>query len=178
MKIKLNDGVEEVLNGEYLVVDPCYLIRGGDSWEKVNSLFFDTDDTDNNWLLVDGYLMFMWSTSDGDGSYPVYLNGKEIGKSTVDSGTLAFIPTELVNKTLSKTKKSEREIMAGVVVTLDKVEPDLAHGDVHAGDIEVYTSPEDPYAQAEEERQRLEDQEEEDNDRRDLEEWRRHQDES
>jgi hypothetical protein len=162
MKIEINNGeeggMEELLNGQYLVTDPCYVIRDDSAWSKFCKKLFEGGDTENNWLLVDGELVYAWGTADGDGSYPVYVNGELSGEACVDSGTLAFVPMGLVKKINPGLARSvlASEDSAGVLVLVKEVEPDLSHGDVQAGAVEVYTSAENPYVQAEEERERVE----------------------
>ena len=161
MGIKVELAEAGVLKGNYVVMDPCYVIQGKDdnAWQEMVALMYgEGSSIENNWFLVDGQLVYIWGTEMGDGSYPVYAHGDWEGEACVDSGTLAFVPLSLVKKLVPRQAEAIRMGIdtLGVLVVLDKAEPNLSGGDVKVGEVEVFTGPDDPYAEAEEERDRIE----------------------
>lgn len=89
------------LNGEFVVIDPCYVFRD-DLWAKLIDCweFGKTNDDGHDFVIVniDGHDVVMFSTAYGDGGYPVrdIDDNCVIGEADVDSGCLAFVPIELV----------------------------------------------------------------------------------
>jgi len=104
--------------------DPCYVVPGWDAdvdlwdrlcdkmFEKVTRKHPDTGedytsreepfDSRNNVRVVEmdkyGAKFYMWSTSYGDGCYPITLNNKLLEKVGVDAGCLSIIPMSLINR--------------------------------------------------------------------------------
>jgi hypothetical protein len=102
--------------------DPCYVVPGWDDdvdlWEQLcNKMFAKT--TKTNWATgeeittheegfdarnnirvvdVDGEKFYMWSTSYGDGCFPITLNDKVLDRLGVDAGCLSIVPMNLINK--------------------------------------------------------------------------------
>jgi hypothetical protein len=124
--------------GQYFITDPCYVIKDDGMWKQVCDLL--------DWeslivvLEINGHLIPIMSTAYGDGSYPVYKDGVQVGQFGVDAGLFAIFPD---NNTFGFP--GER---LGVKVDL-KGELFYEDGDAEVGDVEVFTSENDPYIESE-----------------------------
>ena len=92
--MKVIDRDEVILNGRYLVTDPCY-VYGGDGWDEFCKLLWaDKQQTGGGITLfeIDGKEVPVMSTRYGDGGYPVVQDGEFAGMLGVDAGLFCFIP--------------------------------------------------------------------------------------
>ena len=89
-----------ILDGTYIVIDPCYVDCISAEWDSFHAMWEWNKYEDHNgheWVLMelDGRVAVMFLTASGDGLYPVKQNGELVGEAGVDSGSLAFIPTNI-----------------------------------------------------------------------------------
>ena len=139
----------ELPAGKYLVTDPCYVLDGESGEEGAygkccditcgperHGYFRLNEDNPNS-------VVFVFGTAFGDGGYPIYKDGSEIGSSSVDSGQIAFIPFA----PFEDRGEGLMHDSHGAIVTLDKptVVEEIRRGDFKVGKYEVYTSDEDPH---------------------------------
>ena len=132
--------------GKYIVTDPCYVFDGdfdgsGNDYDRCCDVTLGGDSY--GYLRVEGGVCFVFRTNFGDGCYPIYDNGSEVGQTGVDSGQIAFIPYSAPYR-----EKGGH----GPIVTLAKataVEALESRGDFKVGTIEVYTSDDDPHCRKE-----------------------------
>lgn len=101
----------EFLNkGRYLVIDPCYVLgqsgfitgEADDVWNRFCDEILPIDER-NNWVIQitvgnKTYDVVCFSTAYGDGCYPVFDSGVELGHCGVDAGLLSFIPDKLIKE--------------------------------------------------------------------------------
>src|ERR1035438_2412790 len=84
--------------------------------------------------------MIYWSTAYGDGCYPLYRDGREIGSCGVDAGMLSVIPLEA----LAGVERNKLETL-GYIVDAPTGDLHISGGDMTWGELEMYTSGNDPY---------------------------------
>ena len=125
--------------GKYAVVDPCYvtLIEERGYYDRICEITCGPEG--HGYIEVEGKPVFAFTTAHGDGCYPVYSGGVEVGKSGVDSGQLAFVPVELLEQGCAERDPST------VTLTRNSTVEQVRRGDYTAGSISVYTSGDDPY---------------------------------
>ena len=122
--------------GEYLIVDPCYVIGGDPFWgEFCNYCFPDGEKRDPISVTIGKHEIVCWGTAYGDGCYPV-TDGERSGEAGVDAGMLSVVPMEFI-------KENNLETNLGVIVTLNKASiPEVDEGDLTLGNISALTSDE------------------------------------
>ena len=133
MQIATEQNPKRLPAGEYVVIDPCYVYGEDDNfWQHfVDLLYKDRDDFVDGYFEIDGHLIYCFGTKWGDGIYPVYEKGNEIGTCGVDAGMLALIPASVVT--------NDR---LGVHIRLDRpLRPsEWDEGNIKIGDYEIKTS--------------------------------------
>ena len=136
--------------GQYLVVDPCYVIGGDPFWDHLCKYSFPPDlpSRDQFYLKLDNeYVCYVFDTRYGDGHYPVN-DETTYGGIGVDAGILSLIPMPYINK-------HDLDYGPGVIVTLrhDSI-PVNDSGNVICGNITITTGEldyEDEYEDEEDE---------------------------
>lgn len=121
--------------GDYLVIDPCYIIGEDPFWKHLCDYSFPEDGSERKQfyiILDEEHLCYVFGTRYGDGGYPVN-DGTKSGEAGVDAGMLSLIPMEYV-------QNRDLDINLGVVVTLktDSV-PHNDDGNVTCGNITITT---------------------------------------
>ena len=93
--MKILDKNEVILNGRYLVTDPCYVYQRDDDerWSQFCRLLWD-EKGDITIFEIDGKEIPVMSTCYGDGSYSVIVDNQTVGRFGVDAGLFCFIPWE------------------------------------------------------------------------------------
>lgn len=133
--------IDEIkMSGKIWIGDPCYVICGK-AWSTMCELMFSGESGDCYQIeFTDGakYQLFLWSTAYGDGGYPVRVQNEVVGNAAVDSGTLSFIPQELVDRLVLMFK--DNCASAGVSITLGAPEvPEHSNGEGRIGSVSVPT---------------------------------------
>lgn len=120
---------------EYLIVDPCYVLKDKEYQKMLDSTWGSNTITENAYTLK-GKKMVVYGTAYGDGGYKNTHNSNEV---LVDSGQIAIIPTSCI------TKKSVKEnIENGILVTFaNHFECYDDNGTLNFGSVSVDTAQED-----------------------------------
>ena len=128
------------VRGNYLIIDPCYFLGAEPFWSNfVSELYSDKFKGANPITMnAEGYDVFMFNTAYGDGVYPVFNNGMQIGEAGVDAGMLCVVSMEFIEKFCKES------IDLGVVVNLEETStPEGENGNLTLGNIFVDTAFED-----------------------------------
>ena len=142
--------------------DPCYVVPGwnddSDMWSELcNKMFhpvtkqhpdsgeiytsneLDFDDK-NHIRVVNTHIdtpdFYMWSTSFGDGTYPLLHQGSKVAELGVDAGCLSIVPWSLIE---SWGKTSEANRLGHVAVDFRRARITVEDGDMFWGDYSLYT---------------------------------------
>lgn len=143
MDIKKLDINGYKFDGQVILTDPCYVLGHVSSspylWSEFCNLLFANGGgsvaRDGTFFEVDGYVMFVCDTKDGDGCYPVTdKQGSVIGNLSVDAGMLSVMPQGLVDR----IKEFDRWDLV-LVADGGDIEV-LGEGDFKVGDLTVTTS--------------------------------------
>lgn len=111
--------------GKIYIGDPCYALNNSDydKWGEINGF-------NDGVIEIDEFKFAVYSTEFGDGVY----EGSDSFKYPVDSGTIAAIPFELVNKDVENL---------GRIIETDEIKITCEHGEFHIswdkGDIDINT---------------------------------------
>jgi hypothetical protein len=89
--MRVIDRDEVVLNGRYLITDPCY-VYGDCDWDKFCKLLWANEGDGITLFEIDGKEIPVMSTCYGDGGYPVIDGKLQVGTFGVDAGLFCFIP--------------------------------------------------------------------------------------
>jgi hypothetical protein len=133
-------GAEEMNKGKYRVTDPCYFLGHDDTFwtDFCRFCFANSDHVDPVTVEISGHKVFIWSTAYGDGEYPTYQNGMEVGRSSVDAGVLSLIPMELYD--LLGAHLGENDDKTAPAVDLDySFTPEVENGNCSFGFFETIT---------------------------------------
>lgn len=151
--------------------DPCYVVPGWDDdydlWEKLCDKMFQqvtvqnpetgevhtchepSFDERNNIRVVEiddvqfdePVRFYMWSTSYGDGCYPLVKDGDGvISKLGVDAGCLSVVPMSLIKKW---NKEEDARELGYVTDDFRKARLEVENGDMFWGDYSLHTGGED-----------------------------------
>ena len=144
----------KVPKGKAWVGDPCYILGMEPFWQELCEKTFERRGSRYEFKYSDGYVVKLMvdgkphevmfcGTAFGDGSYPVFVDGIEMGTAGVDSGTLSIIPLDLA-KTLQEIYVKGNSFDAGVKVSIAKSEmPWADNGNFGTSNLEVITEGED-----------------------------------
>ena len=142
--------------------DPCYVVPGWDDnrdmWSELCGKMFhpvtkqhpdtgeiytsneyDFDDK-NHIRVVDTHInqpnFYMWSTSYGDGTYPLLHKGTKVAELGVDAGCLSMVPWSLIK---SWGKEADAERLGHVVTDFSDAYLQVEDGDMFWGDYSLHT---------------------------------------
>ena len=153
------------MSGQIWIGDPCYVIRDRE-WNTIVRLMFGDDEYSMDQMyeieFSDGkrFQFFIWHAGD-DGDYAVMVQNSKIGEVCVDSGSLSFMPTELVDRLMAIYPDNSG--LAGCVVTVSS--PEIPEAISKGGVLGSVSVPcEDPMLEEEEPEEEDTDDDSEDND--------------
>lgn len=88
-----------------------------------------------------GYTWYTWSTAYGDGTYPLFVDGKQVARLGVDAGTLSAIPVGLIESWRTTGKIGQYE-SHGHVVSAEHLQGELTcdQGDTSWGGMHLPTA--------------------------------------
>ena len=129
---------QELPEGDYVVIDPCYVIGEDPFWGKYCNWMFrgDYDEQEGraaHFIKTGEHLIYAFGTAFGDGAYPVMNNGKNVGVAGVDAGMLCLCPMKFI-------KEYNLQTRWGTEVKLERnAVPEYDKGNVFCGNIQVIT---------------------------------------
>ena len=128
--------------GPYAVIDPGYVFTSDPFWGDMCDFMETHVDNQTGYLniQIDGLTAYAFTTAYGDGVYPVFSSGADIGSAGVDARILSLIPLALIEKYGSR----EQVDRFGVLVVLEHPSvPSYCDGDVTCGNLFIRTTDSD-----------------------------------
>ena len=131
--------------------DPCYVVPDEmwvpfcDAWQAYDKRHQDDEDFSPHYVAEThdeetGVGFYSWSTAYGDGTYPLFVDGKQVARLGVDAGTLSAVPMKLIKHWQESGKIGDYNDL-GHVVSSDHLRGSIGTdgGDFHWGDISLPT---------------------------------------
>lgn len=139
-EIFFSNGPVKIDKGEYVIIDPSYVLSGSD-WERFSiELLMMPKITGLLACHFGKHSFTVWSTHAGNGDWPVYnKDGKEIGCVDVSSGILAILPKMMTYRKAKKQDIGRKGIKIKILKRVAPVEL-VEMGDVKIGTYKIITS--------------------------------------